>query len=174
MAIQSKPSPLNYDEAHWAELAKRVNDPMVAGDIIQFLELYPNLRARHGGLYLLASEVVRRKKLNDLATALKQRQAYSTGKALGKCARIAYRVLRLGVRGAIALYRMVHSNVRWHQAQKQIQKQLQAEHKAASPTWAGCPKCGAPVGVHQQRCDECGHVLKATSLIQQDQEPVSA
>lgn len=90
------------DELNWAELGKRVSDPKTASLIVNFLNQHPPLRAKHGGLYLLASE--------SLLSGKDKRQAEGTPNrawryldAMFGFTFFGYRCLRLAVRILIAL-----------------------------------------------------------------------
>ncbi len=176
------------DDKHWIELGKRVNDPEAATIIVNFLDGYPALRAKHSGLYLLAAEVVHRARVQALLDAMQSRKSYRLAKFLGRAVSFAYRCLRLGVRAArtgVAEIRKVQEQAGGYNRStvvypsgkpSQPKQEWQAREKLSNLIYlfrqGTCGKCGTPVGSLQERCDECGHILKAPGAV--GQAPVQA
>lgn len=177
-----------YDDQHWIELGKRVNDPEAAALIVNFLDGYPSLRTKHSGLYLLAAEVVHRARVSALLQAMQDRKAYRFARFIGKVVALTARCVRLGFRAACAGL----ANIRKGGSGNGDYKRSTIVYPSGNPSkseraWEGrkklsnlvflfregaCGRCGAPVGQLQERCEECGQLLKTPGAV--GQTPVQA
>jgi len=155
---------IDDDEQHWIKIAIRVEDPDVANGIVNFLDRYPTLRARHGGLYLVACEVIHRKRVKDLAESLQNRAAHRFTKWAGQAAEVLYRCGRLLFRAGIQF--IVHfKNRNEYRRYTVVYPASKPMQNSAERKWKSCPTCRSPVGTRQERCDECGCLINSMSGI---------
>lgn len=85
------------DLAHWQQLSRRIADPVVARLVVRFLDDEPHLREQRVGVYLAASETVKRSQIT-----------YARWRRLGVVVGTLLRVSRKTVvyaSGAVALMR---------------------------------------------------------------------
>lgn len=166
-----------HDDEHWAELGKRVHDPEAAALIVSFLNGHPQLRAKHGGLFLLATEVLHRDKVKRLKEAMENRSSRRLARILSNFVEhaiplgmqilvIGFRCFRLGWRlllAAMASGQNQQTKRQWRFAT--VSFNTRSYEPQEKPSWSRCGGCGSPVGMLQQRCDECGHVLRKPQVL---------
>jgi hypothetical protein len=153
---------LDDDEQHWIKIAGQVENPDVAGGIVKFLDCYPSLRARHGGLYLVACEVIHRKRMQELAESLKNRASRRFTRWAGQATEVLYRcgrlIFRAGIQFLIYLFNKSRNEYRRYTVVYPASKPMQ---KSTERKWKSCPTCSSPVGTRQERCDECGCLINS-------------
>lgn len=153
----------SFDDQHWIELGKRVNDPEVAARVVCFLDGYPTLRARHSGLYLLATEITHRAKIDDMLEAMRaNRLPYRISRFLGRLIALAYRHGCRVMHGAASL--VLHQGGARSTPYRRYTVVFPVSKTPSPSLWTRCPKCSAPVGERQERCEECGLILKTSDL----------
>lgn len=111
------------DLDHWLEISKRVDDPAMAEIIVGYLDQYPAVKARFGGLYIRAQDTLARRRqalaaevAEQLAAEYAARQAIFN-KGLAGAARFGnfvFRSVRLMFRAGRDLVKFIQERSRCH------------------------------------------------------------
>ena len=75
---------LRADSVQWMAVAKRANDPVTARVIVAYLDQHPQLREQRAGVYLAASEAIKRDQM-------RYAKAKQLGQQVASVARAVYR-----------------------------------------------------------------------------------
>lgn len=78
---------LRADSVQWMAVAKRANDPVTARVIVAYLDQHPQLREQRAGVYLAASEAIKRDQM-------RYAKAKQLGQQVAGVARAVYRGLK--------------------------------------------------------------------------------
>lgn len=78
---------LRADSVQWMAVAKRANDPVTARVIVAYLDQHPQLREQRAGVYLAASEAIKRDQM-------RYAKAKHLGQQVAGVARAVYRGLK--------------------------------------------------------------------------------